>query len=581
MKAKPRSMHVAKISRTVKGVTYTTWLLRRTYREDGKVKHETLANLSALPEHAILALQKSLKGDPLVSPEDLFDVVRTLPHGHVEAVLLTISRLGLPRMFGSNDVRKRQIVLALIAQRILAPSSKLASARLWLGTTLAEEFGVADASMDEIYEAMDWLLGKQKGLENQLAKRHLQEGGLVLYDVTSSYYEGSTCSLARHGHDRDGKKGLPIIVYGLLTNGDGCPVAVEVYPGNTGDPSTVPDQVSKLRDRFGIDRVVLAGDRGMLTDAQIETLKSHPEMGWISALRHNHLLKLVHEGKLERTLFDLENLAEITSPEFPGERLIACFNLALGEKRAKKREELLKQTEARLEKLKTEVDGRTKKPLTADQIGMKAGKWLDKWKMKKHFIWEIKDGHFIWSRDEESIRQEAALDGIYVIRTSEKVEDLSAADAVRNYKRLTKVEAAFRTLKGTDLKVRPIHHRIDDRVRAHIFLCMLAYYVEWHMRKALAPLLFADEHLDEAWKDRDPVKPAEISNSAKRKKSTGKTEAGLAVQSFRTLLEQLATRSKATVRAKGKEPEFSYPQLTELTPLQKEAFRLLEGVPTY
>lgn len=574
-------MHVARISRTVKGKTYSTWLLRRSYREDGKVKHETLANLSALPEHAILTLQSLLKGEEVLSAKDHFEVEHSSPHGHVEAVLQSVRRLGLPKILGSNDVRKRQIILALIAQRILFPASKLASKRLWKNTTLAEELGVADATMDEVYSAMDWLLGKQKTIESHLAKRHLQEGGLVLYDVTSSFYEGSNCKLARYGHDRDGKKGLPIIVYGLLTNGDGCPVAIEVYPGNTGDPTTVPDQVSKLRDRFGIERVVLAGDRGMLTDAQIEKLKNHPELGWISALRHNHLADLLHEGKLEKTLFDEANLAEIQSPDFPGERLIACFNLALAEKRSRKREELLEQTEKRLAKLQKEVDGRMRKPMTAAEIALKAGTWLNHWKMKKHFFLEISDGKFTWRRNEESIRMEKDLDGIYVIRTSEESTDLSAEDAVRSYKRLTSVEAAFRTLKGADLMVRPIHHRIEGRVRSHILLCMLAYYIEWHMRKALAPILFADENLDDAWKDRDPVAPAKISDAAILKKKTKKSDQGLPIQSFRTLIMNLATRTKVTFRVKGKTPEFGFTQLTELTPLQREAFRLLGKVPEY
>jgi transposase len=464
----------------------------------------------------------------------------------------------------------------LIAQRILFPCSKLATTRNWHDTTLAEEFEVEDADSKELYTAMDWLLAHQPHIEKKLAQRHLSEGAVVLYDVSSSYYEGHTCPLACYGHNRDSKKGLPIIVYGLLTDAQGRPVALDVYPGNTADPATLPNQIVKVRERFALTRVVLVGDRGMLTQTQIDTLKEYPGLGWISALRSEAIRELIDKGMLERSLFDQVNIAEITSPDFPGERLLACYNPLLEEKRRKRRQRLLSATEENLKKLAAEVQRRTKKPLTAAAIGLKAGKVIGRHKMAKHFHLQIADGSFAWSRNEVSITCEEQLDGIYVIRTSEPDTAFSSANCVRTYKSLSLVERAFRCLKGIDLLVRPIRHRVDPRVRAHLFLCMLAYYVEWHMRKALQSLLFADEELDEDRWERDPVKPAETSESAKAKKKTQKTAEGVTVHSFATLLAHLATRSRNTHQILSDPSGAIFQQLTEPDALQAEALRLLK-----
>jgi transposase len=385
--------------------------------------------------------------------------------------------------------------------------------------------------------------------------------------------------LARFGHSRDGEKERPIIVYGLLTDGEGRAVAVEVYPGNTGDPSTVPDQAEKLRNRFELSRLVLVGDRGMLTQTQIEKIRTYPGLGWISALRSHAIRELVEEGSLQMSLFDQKDLAEIHSPEFPSERLVACFNPLLAEQRRRKREELLKGTEKQLQRILKEVARRTQKPLGKDEIGKKVGKVINRFKVGKHFVLTIEEGHFSYIRNEEGIGREAGLDGIYVVRTSEPTKRLVAEDAVRRYKDLTHVERAFRNLKGIDLLIRPIWHHTEDHVRAHIFLCMLAYYVEWHMRKALAPLLFDDEELDENRKKRDPVKPAKLSESAKKKKTLRLTSDGLVVQSFDTLLMELGTRCRNRCRIKSDPKSPTFYQLTEMTPLQHRAFQLLGLLP--
>jgi hypothetical protein len=576
MVRKPRTVHVAKVTNTVKGVTYTSYYLRRSFRQDGKVKHETLGNLSDLPVPVIDLIRRSLKGETFVPASEAFRILRTRPHGHVEAILRMIRRLGLEDLIASRPSRQRDLVTALIAERLLFPCSKLATTRHWPATTLAEELHVQDADEDDLYAAMDWLLGRQKAIEAKLAQRHLAEGVLVLYDVSSSYYEGERCPLARYGHDRDGKTGRPIIVYGVLTDSDGRPVAVQVYPGDTGDPTTVPDQVAKLSRRFGLSRIVLVGDRGMLTRTQIETLKEHPGLGWISALRSPAIRDLLADGHLNRSLFDHVDLAEIASPDFPGERLMACFNPLLAEKRGQKREALLAATEATLTKLSRAVSRRTKAPLSAAEIGVKAGRVIGRHKMAKHIQLTICDGIFTWQRNEESIRREGLLDGIYVIRTSEPAERLSAAESVRSYKRLAQVEQAFRCLKGIDLLVRPIHHRLEPRVRAHVLICVLAYYVEWHLRRAWRPLLFEDEELDGARAVRDPVAPAEPSDSARRKKATHRTAGGLPVHSFRTLLAHLGTRSWETYQVGSDPSGATFTRVTELDPVQAEALRLLE-----
>ena len=550
-------------------------LLREGWREGKKTCKRTIANLTDWPEEKVELLRRLLRGEPLVSAREAFAVERTVPHGHVEAVLGTIKRLGLDSIIYSKRCRERDLVVAMITERLIRPCSKLATTRFWHTTTLADELNVSDADEDDLYDAMDWLLARQAQIEKKLAARHLLEGSLVLYDVTSSYYEGRTCPLARFGHNRDRKKGKLIIVYGLLTDEAGRPVAVEVYPGNTGDPSTVPDQVDKLRKRFGLCHIVLVGDRGMLTQTQIDKLKDYPGLGWISALRSGSIRKLVNEGNLQMSLFDETNLAEIHSPEFLDERLVACYNPILAEERREKREKLLAATEKGLEKIAKEVARRTKTPLDKAEIGKKVGKVINRYKVGKHFALEIYDGAFSFSRMEETIRRESELDGIYVIRTSEPAERISAQDTVRSYKRLEQVESAIRCMKGVDILVRPIHHRTKDHVRAHIFLCMLAYYVEFHMRIALAPLLFDDEELDERRKKRDPVKPAKPSGSAKRKKTTRLTPDGLKIHSFQTLLAELATRSRNRCRVKSDPEGPKFYELTEPTPLQERAFQLL------
>ena len=566
---------MATTTRHYKGKVYQSHFLRRSFRVGARVLHETLGNLSHLPAHLIDIIRRCLAGEKFLPASDAFLVQRNLPHGHVQAVLGTMRRLGLDSLLASKPCAQRDLVMAMIAERLLYPCSKLATTRLWHTTTLAEELSVAEATEDDLYQAMDWLLERQPRIEKKLAARHLSEDCLVLYDVSSSYYEGHTCPLARYGHDRDGKKGLPIIVYGVMTDGEGRPIAVEVYPGNTGDSTTVADQVEKLRDRFQLSRVVLVGDRGMLTQPQIDKMKIHPGLGWITALTSVAIRGLLETGALQLSLLDETNLAEITSPDYPGERLMVCHNPLLEEERGRKRRELLQATEQALTKVGKQVERRKKKPLKEAEIALKVGQALGRYKMGKHFLYIIGEGKFQWSRREQTIEQEAKLDGIYVIRTSESEERLSAADTVRSYKSLAQVERAFRTLKGMDLRIRPIHHRTEDHVRAHIFLCMLAFYVEWHMRQALAPLLFEDEELAQNRTRRDPVAPAQASDSAKTKKADRVTPDGFPVHSFDTLLRELATRCRNTCRIPSDPSGTTFQQLTEATPLQAGAFQLL------
>lgn len=567
---------MATTSRKYKGKVYQTHLLRRTYRVGQQVKHETLGNISHLPASLIDIIRRSLAGETFVPVSEAFAIERSLPHGHVQAVLGALRRLGVEKLIGSRRCRHRDLVVAMIAERLLHPGSKLATTRSWQTTTLAEELAVGDATEDELYDALDWLLARQARIEKKLASRHLGEGSVVLYDVSSSYYEGRCCPLARFGHNRDGKKDRPIIVYGVLTDAEGRPVAAGVYAGNTGDPTTVPDQVEKLRLRFGLERVVLVGDRGMLTETQIGKLKQHPGLGWVSALRAGAIRELADGGALQLSLFDEQNLAEIRSPAYPGERLVACYNPLLAEERKRKRVELLAATEKELARIGKAVARRKKTPLKKDEIGLKVGAVVNRFKMGKHFELRIEDGLLRWSRREESIRREAEMDGIYVIRTSEQEgPSWSAADTVRRYKSLAQVERAFRTLKGIDLLVRPIFLRTADHVRAHIFLCLLAYYVEWHMRRSLAPLLFDDEELPEDRKRRDPVAPAEPSAAANKKKQSRQTADGLPVHSFSTLLADLGTRCRNTCRATSDRSGSTFQLLTAPTPLQTRAVQLL------
>lgn len=570
--------HVAKIERKHGGRTYVSYLLRQSYRAEGKVKHRTLANLSHLSEPLLDLIRRSLQGEVFQSSDDSVRTLSSKPHGHAEAILIAFDRLGLDCLLASKPSRQRSLILALIAQRLLFPCSKLSSLRHWQATTLADDLEVSDASSTELYAALDWLGTRQAGIERKLARRHLGEGGFVLYDVSSSFYEGFTCPLAKYGYDRDGKKGLPIIVYGLLTDSVGRPVAVAVYPGNKADSTTVPDQIVKLREKFGLTRIVLVGDRGMLTQTQIETLRTYPGLGWVSALRSEAIGELIAKGLLKQEAFEPEPLAEISSPEFPGERLIACYNAALAKKRKEKRQRLLSATEIDLSKLVAEVQRRTKKPLTTVEIALKAGKVIGRHKMKKHYELLIADGSFSWSRNEAGIAREEQLDGIYVIRTSEGAKDLAAGECVRTYKSLAVVERAFRCLKGLDILVRPIRHRVEPRVRAHVLLCMLAYYVEWHMRKALKPLLYEDEELEQRRKTRHPVKPAEASDSAQAKKKTHKTTAGWVVHDWKSLLAHLGTRSRVTFQVGVEGSGATFQQLSQPDEIQAEAVRLLGSI---
>ncbi len=554
-------------------------LLREGWREGQKTRKRTLANLSHWPEPQIESLRRLLRGETLVSPQDLLTTGHTSPHGHVEAILAMVRQLDLEAVISSKRCRKRDLVVAMIVQRLIDPCSKLATTRAWHTSTLAEDLGVQDATEDDLYAAMDWLLERQERIEKKLAARHLEEGGLVLYDVTSSSYEGRTCPLVQFGHNRDGDKQLPIIVYGVMTDGEGRPIAVEVYAGNTGDPTTVGDQVEKLGQRFGLQRVVLVGDRGMLTQPQIDKLQKHPGFGWITALTSGAIRELVQKGALQLSLLDEKNLAEITSPDYPGERLVVCHNPLLEEERARKRQALLEATEKSLTKIAKQVARRKKKPLKAAEIGLKVGKVLGHYKVGKHFDCRIGEGSFQWSRRQDSIEQEAKLDGIYVLRTSEPAGRLSAEDTVRSYKSLAEVERAFRCLKGIDLLVRPIRHRTEERVPAHIFLCLLAYYVEWHLRRAWAPLLFEDEERREERKRRDPILPAQPSASAQAKKRSHQTLDGFPAHSLETLLAELASRARVTYEFKSGGAKLTFQQTPEPTPLQKRAYELIRTFP--
>ena len=554
-----------------------TILIRESWSEGGKTLKKTVSNITHLPEDLINAITLYFKeGKSLAPIDEIFAVERTIPHGHVEAILAMVKKIGLEAIIASKPCWQRNYITAMIAQRIIDPGSELATSRMFGTNTLAEELGIKEGNSDKLYEALYWLTEHQGIIERKLTKRYLDEDAFALYDVTSSYYEGRTCPLAQYGHDRDGKKGLPIIVYGVTTNRNGCPVGVDVFPGNTADAKTLPEQVRKLRHKFGIERIVLVGDRGLLASTNIDKILRHEGIGWISALRSDGIRGLIDDGYIQPSLFDEHNLAEISSPEYPGERLIVCFNPFHADERKRERESLLAATQKNLIKLEKEVSRRTRKPMSEQEIAVKYGKIIQRHKMEKHIIREIGDGKFTWKINEESVKREEELDGIYVIRTSEPKEKLPADDAVRNYKRLSEVEQAFRTLKGIDLKVRPIFHRREYAVRGHIFLCMLAYHVEWHMRKALAPLLYDDEELDILRDRRDPVAPAKASVSAKRKKARHQTPDGLPVHSFHTLMKELSTRCRNICKAKSTKAEFKINVLTDPTPIQKRALELIK-----
>ncbi len=556
-------------------------LLRESYRENGKVRKRTLCNLSDWSTAHVEGLRGVLKGGTVVAPDrDAFTVTRSLPHGHAALALGTARKIGLDTMLGPEGNRCRDLVLAMIVARIIDPGSKLAAARALSPETatssLGTILGLGEVDEDELYTALDWLRERQPAIETALANRHLKNGTLVLYDVSSSYMEGSHCPLAHRGYSRDGRKGTLQIVYGLLCAPDGCPVAIEVFDDNTGDPKTLAVQVGKLKQRFGLDHVVLVGDRGMITQARLTEDVKTAGLDWITALRGPAIKDLVKGGVLQLSLFDERDMASITSPDFPDERLIVCRNPDLATKRAHKRQELLDATERDLARVQTAVT-RARKPLRgAANIALAVGAAIEKHKMRKHFDLDITDAKFTFTRKTDAIASEAATDGIYIVRTSLASEVLDDAAAVRSYKSLSQVERAFRCIKTVDLQVRPVHHWLADRVRAHVFLCMLAYYLEWHMRRKLAPLLFDDTDKDAAEAARESVvAKAQRSPPAIRKQTTGITAEGTPVHSFRTLLADLATLARNTI-VTAVAPNLPLTVYTRPTRVQQRAFELAE-----
>jgi len=556
-------------------------LLRESYRVGSQVKKRTVLNLTHWPSALVDNLRILLRGGQAVtSLDESFEIVRSRSHGAVAAVLGTLRRVGLEKLLATRRSPERDRIVALIVQRILQPGSKLAASREFGGltgsTTLADLLALESCTEDDLYAALDWLGERQESLENALAKKHLADGMLVLYDVTSTYFEGRACPLARYGYSRDGKKDRLQIVLGLLCTGEGIPVAVEVFEGHTKDSQTVAAQIAKIRERFALRRVVLVGDRGMLTEARLrEDVRPVEGLEWITALTAPQVRGLVETRVLQPSLFDEQDVAEIQSPDYPGERLIACFNPLLADERARKREELLQATEKELTKIKAATQ-RTKSPLRGrDKIGLRVGKVLGHFKVGKHFRLTITDAEFEFERDEENIRREAGVDGIYILRTRVAESVLDSKNVVRSYKRLSKVERAFRSLKTVDLKVRPIYHHLSKRVRAHVFLCMLAYYVEWHMREALAPILLDDDDRETAERMRKSVvAPAQRSPHALRKVSTGETEDGLPAQSFQSVLKSLSTIVMNRHQPKSDQlPAFD--KITLPNALQQRAFDLL------
>jgi len=556
-------------------------LIRESFRQDGKVHKRTLANISHLPNEIIEQIRKLLKGGSVIeNPEDNFQIIRSLPYANVKAVLATLRRIGLDKVISSSPQNKNhKLVTAMITARIINPCSKLATVRSLNQETccsvLSDLLNIPDINENDLYHAMDWLLARQDKIELSLADKHLENGSLVLYDVSSSYFEGSCCPLAKRGHDKDHKKSKLIIVYGLLCNKEGCPVAIEVFKGNTGDPTTVKAQIEKLTNRFGLERIIIVGDRGMLTSARIkEDLKPVDGIDWISALKAPQIRKIMSDNEIEKSLFDKRDIAEITHPDFPGERLMVCYNPLLETKREKTRQSLLAATEKELQKI-VKATSRKRKPLrTVKETGIAVGKVINKYKVGKHFEIDIKEGFLAFQRKQESIDAEAKLDGIYIIRTSAPREHLTADETVKSYKQLSIVEQAFRSLKTVDLKIRPIGHYLDSRVRSHVFLCMLAYYVEWHMRQQLAPMLFDDDDKQMSEQLRSsPVRDAQPSPQAKNKATTKKCRKdGLTVHSFQTLLDDLATITRNTVELAGQQ----FDKITTPTPTQQKALNLLK-----
>jgi len=566
-------MHVVTTRRVSGDREYTTTLLRRSYREGGKVKKETLANLSHLPEEAIAAVRRILGGEALAAAGDEFRVERSLPAGHVQAALVMARRLGLARLLDREPSRERDLCMAMICQRVIAPGSKLATARALGQTTLASELGIQGADEDDLYAALDWLVGRQERIEGRIARRHLTDGDLVLYDVSSSYFEGRCCPLAKRGYSRDGKRGTLQITYGLMCDSAGRPIAVEVFAGNVHDSQTLGSQIAKLKGRFKLKTVVVVSDRGMATAANLELLKDTDGAAWITALKAPQIKKLAAQGTLQPSLFDEQNLAEITDAEgYPDERLIVCRNPLVAAERARKREDLLTATERGLKEIQQRVSKGTL--AGADQIGIAVGPAAKRYRMKKHFALEITDNSFSFQRKTEQIAAEAALDGFYILRTSLPADTMAAGEVVRTYKQLEQAERAFKTLKGPDLEIRPIHHRLEDRVRAHVLLCMLAYYLTWHLKAAWAPLIFKDEHTPTST---DPVAKASRSPDAQLKAQTKRTADGEPCHSYKSLLTELATQACCTTRVPAAKATFD--KLTEPTPLQAHAHQLAADAP--
>jgi len=552
------------------------YLLRETFREGNKVRKRTIANLSSLSDEQIRGIRAALQNQPLYPVETLFNVVGSKAQGHVEAVRLALSKLSMASLLASRPSRERDLVLAMLAARVLAPNTKLATTRWWHTTTLADDFGVADANEADLYAAMDWLLERQDSIQKKLAKRHLGPDSLVLYDLSSSYFEGTTCPLARLGYSRDGKKGMLQVNYGVLTDRRGCPVAVSVYEGNTADPETLMPEIERLKRDFEIGEFVMVGDRGMISQKAIHSLRERQGIDWITALKSTSIRTLVGEGHVQMDLFDERNLFELSHADYPGERLIACRNPALAELRAHKRESLLKATEQLLEKVRQSVaKGRLK---GQDKIGVQVGKVINRYKVAKHFDLAIEDDAFSFERRAGSIALEAQLDGLYVIRTSLPESRMDAAECVRQYKALAQVERAFKTLKSVDLRIRPIHHRLENRVRAHILLCVLAYYIEWHMREAWRELTFADED-QAAQATRDPVAPAKRSEAAHEKARSRTLPDGTSAHSFATLLTELSSIVRNTCLATAPDqPPSTFEAVTRANPKQQQAINLLQNI---
>jgi len=550
-------------------------LLRESYRENGKVKFRTLANLSKLPVDAIEVLRRALKGEQLVPAGEAFEIIASFHHGHVLAVLRAMHRLGFAELLASRRSRSRDLVVAMVVAQILEPHSKLATTRWWHITTVPALLAVNDADEDELYQALDWLLERQPRIEGKLAERHLDEEALALYDLSSSYFEGVTCPLAARGYNRDGKKGKLQVNYGLPTNARGLPVAVSVFEGNTGDPKTLLPQLTKLREQFALQRFVLVGDRGMISQKQVDVLRELDGVEWIAALRPQAIKRLLDSGALQMDLFDQRNLFELTHPDFPGERLVACRNPDLAKRRTEKRKSLLEATAKELHKVRGMVEhGRLR---GQDAIGVRVGKVVNKYKVAKHFTLDIREHSFDFEVDHDNVAAEAALDGVYVVRTSLSAQRMNADEAVRSYKLLSQVERAFRSLKTIDLNVRPIRHRLETRVRAHIFLCMLAYYVQWHMLEAWRPLLFCDEDR-KAKASRDPVAPAKRSKPTLRKVHTRTLDDGTEAHSFRTLLKHLSAVVRNVCRLSGSGPDGPTFEVTTPNAKQQRASDLLENI---